>query len=98
MGDGDGGITRYNPLSRARPWQLGAAFALLRTLLPAATQVAFASAISRPDECVTLSTLGVADPAQADMRTLVLVGTAATRRIDGTDWLYTPRSSRDPAC
>ena len=87
-------ITLYNPISRARPWQLGAAFTLLRTLLPAATPVAFASAISRPDERVTLSTLAAADPTSADMRTLVLVGTAATRRIDGTDWLYTPRSSR----
>jgi precorrin-3B methylase len=25
------------------------------------------------------------------MRTLVLIGTAATRHIDGTAWLYTPR-------
>jgi precorrin-3B C17-methyltransferase len=84
-------ITLYNPLSRARPWQLGAAFDLLRELLPAATPVAFATAISRPDEKVTLATMANADPASADMRTLVLVGTAATRRIDGTAWLYTSR-------
>jgi precorrin-3B C17-methyltransferase len=86
-------ITLYNPLSRARPWQLGAAFALLRTVLPAATPVAFATAISRADERVSVVTLGTADPAAADMRTLVLIGTAATRRIDGTGWLYTPRSA-----
>ncbi len=86
-------ITLYNPLSRARPWQLGAAFALLRTVLPAATPVAFATAISRADERVSVVTLGTADPGAADMRTLVLIGTAATRRIEGTGWLYTPRSA-----
>ena len=86
-------ITLYNPLSRARPWQLGAAFDLLRAVLPATTPVAFATAISRPDEQVTITTLAEADPATADMRTLVLIGTAATRQIDGTAWLYTPRSA-----
>jgi precorrin-3B C17-methyltransferase len=86
-------ITLYNPLSRARPWQLGAAFDRLRTLLPPTTPVAFATAISRADEQVAITSLAEADPATADMRTLVLVGTAATRHIDGTAWLYTPRSA-----
>lgn len=87
-------IALYNPLSRARPWQLGAAFDTLRPILPASTPVMFATAVSRADERIVLATLGDADPAQADMRTLVLIGTAATRRIerpDGGAWLYTPR-------
>jgi precorrin-3B C17-methyltransferase len=79
----------YNPASRARPWQLGAAFDALRDSLPGDTQVAFAAAISRPEESVHVTTLADADPARADMRTLVIVGTAATRRIG--PWLYTPR-------
>jgi precorrin-3B C17-methyltransferase len=79
----------YNPASRARPWQLGAAFDALRDSLPGDTQVAFAAAISRPDESVHVTTLADADPARADMRTLVIIGTAATRRIG--PWLYTPR-------
>ena len=86
----------YNTLSRSRPWQLGAAFDALRDCLPAATPVAFATAISRPDERVDILTLGEADPARADMRTLVMVGTEATRSIvrpDGATWLYTPRSA-----
>jgi precorrin-3B C17-methyltransferase len=89
-------IALYNPASRARPSQLGAAFALLRGILPPATPVAFASAISRPEESVALTTLAAADPGLADMRTLVLIGSAATRRIeraDGGAWLYTPRSA-----
>jgi precorrin-3B C17-methyltransferase len=87
-------IALYNPASRARPWQLGAAFAALRETLPADTPVAFAAAVSRDDESVLVATLADADPSRADMRTLVLVGTAATRRIgrDGrAPWLYTPR-------
>lgn len=89
-------LALYNPISRARPWQLGAAFDALRDSLPASTQIAFATAISRPDERVALTTLALADPAQADMRTLVMVGSAATRTIprpDGGAWLYTPRSA-----
>jgi precorrin-3B C17-methyltransferase len=75
---------------------VGAAFAALRDVLAPQTSVAFASAISRADESVRLTTLGEADPALADMRTLVLVGTEATRRIarpDGSAWLYTPRQA-----
>jgi precorrin-3B C17-methyltransferase len=92
-------IALYNPLSRARPWQLGAAFAALRDVLPAEAPVAFAAAISRADESVHVTTLAAADPARADMRTLVIVGTAATRviaRTDGAPWLYTPRQSGRP--
>jgi precorrin-3B C17-methyltransferase len=93
-------IALYNPASRARPWQLGAAFAALRDVLPLHTPVAFAAAISRPDERVAVTTLAAADAVPADMRTLVLIGTAATRRIErscGTPWLYTPRQHGSPA-
>jgi precorrin-3B C17-methyltransferase len=87
-------VALYNPLSRARPWQLGAAFVLLRSLLPGSTHVAFATAVSCPDERIDITTLEQADPARADMRTLVLIGSMATRRIEGPDsspWLYSPR-------
>ena len=75
-------IALYNPLSAARPWQLGAAFDLLREVLAPATPVIFATAVSRPEERVTVTTLAAADPARADMRTLVMIGSAATRIIE----------------
>ena len=84
----------YNPISRARPWQLGAAFTLLRELLPGTTPVVFATAASRTEETIDIVTLAEADPARADMRTLVLIGSAATRRIErgsAPPWIYTPR-------
>ncbi|MBV8916010.1 MAG: precorrin-3B C(17)-methyltransferase [Acetobacteraceae bacterium] len=90
-------IALYNPLSRARPWQLGAAFELLRSLLPPETPVIFATAVSRPEERIDVATLAEADPARADMRTLVLVGTPSWRRIERggqRPWIYAPRSMR----
>jgi len=84
----------YNAASRARPWQLGAALDALRPVLPPTTPVAFATAISRPDEAIEITTLADADPARADMRTLVLIGSTATRTIErpgARPYLYAPR-------
>ena len=90
-------LALYNPISRARPWQLGAALDHLRTILPGETPVVFATAVTRPDERLEIVRLAEADPARADMRTLLLIGTAETRRIprgEGRpDWIYAPRSS-----
>jgi precorrin-3B C17-methyltransferase len=88
-------IALYNPISRARPRQLHTAFALLRQRKNAATPVAFARAVGRPDERIVLSDLARADPNVADMSTLVLIGSSETRLIargDEGPWLYTPRS------
>ncbi|MGO7675705.1 precorrin-3B C(17)-methyltransferase, partial [Rhizobium ruizarguesonis] len=43
-------IALYNPISRARPWQLGEAFKWLLDHLPAATPVIFVRAPGRPPE------------------------------------------------
>ncbi len=43
-------IALYNPVSRARPWQFGAALERLRRHLPASTPVVFGRAVGRPDE------------------------------------------------
>lgn len=86
-------LALYNPTSKARPWQLQVALDALRPILPPTTPIAFATAISRPDERLTLTTLTEADPTVADMRTLVLIGSAQSRLIPhpGGAWLYTPR-------
>lgn len=88
-------LALYNPTSKARPWQLSTALDALRSILPPATPVAFATAITRPDERLILTTLAQADPGSADMRTLVLVGSPQSRLITrpGGAWLYTPRSA-----
>ena len=88
-------IALYNPRSKARPWQLGEAFEVLRQELSGTVPVAFARAIGRGDERLHLTDLDHADPELVDMSTLVLIGTILTRRIerpDGQAWLYTSRS------
>ena len=87
-------VALYNPLSRARPCSWARRSRCCGGSCRRRRPVAFASAISRPDERVALTTLAEADPTLADMRTLVLVGSAQTRRIAGTDWIYSPRSSQ----
>ena len=87
-------IALYNPISRARPWQLGRAFELFRKHLPADTPVIFGRAAGRPDERIEPAKLGEADPAQADMATCVIIGSRETRVIERQGMkplVYTPR-------
>ncbi|MDT8266232.1 SAM-dependent methyltransferase, partial [Roseomonas sp. DSM 102946] len=89
-------IALYNPVSRARAWQLGQALDLLRDMLPGTVPVVFATAATRPEERIDIVSLEDADPGRADMRTLVLVGSAASRLVERPGrrpWLYAPRSA-----
>ena len=89
-------IALYNPVSRARPWQFGNALALLGQHLPPATPVVFGRAVGRPDECVEVMTLDAADGKNADMATLVIVGSRETRvitRPGKSPLVYTPRAA-----
>jgi precorrin-3B C17-methyltransferase len=92
---GDFVIALYNPASKARPHLIHDAFTVLRETKEPETIVAFARAVGRPDEHMTLTTLAKADPALADMSTLVLVGAHATRSFEacGRRWIYTPRGT-----
>lgn len=87
-------IALYNPISKARPWQLGKAFELLRGHLPPTTPVIFGRAAGRPDERMTVQQLGEADATIADMATCVIIGSAETKiiaRQGQPDLVYTPR-------
>ena len=89
-------IALYNPLSSARPWQLGRALELLREELPGSVPVVFASAVSDAREAIDTVTLRDAVASRADMRTLVLIGSSQTRliaRAGGNVFVYTPRSA-----
>jgi len=89
-------IALYNPISRARPWQFGNALERLRRRLPAATPVVFGRAVGRSDEQVTITTLVETSADQADMATLVIVGSRETRviaRPNKSPLVYTPRST-----
>jgi precorrin-3B C17-methyltransferase len=90
----------YNPISRARPWQLGRAFEILRETLPGTTPVLFGRAAGRADERLDVATLAEADPGRADMATCIIVGSATTRIVERPQrapLIYTPRFVEVPA-
>ncbi len=82
----------YNPRSASRPLGFVRALAVLREECGAARLITFARAISTADQHILTVTLGDATPEMADMRTVVIVGNAATRRVG--PWVYSPRSAR----
>jgi precorrin-3B C17-methyltransferase len=88
-------IALYNPVSRARPWQLAKAFALLGRHLPNATPVVFGRAVGRNDESVSVTSLAAAGDVPADMATLIIVGSRETKviaRSGRSALVYTPRA------
>ncbi|MGL5010126.1 MAG: precorrin-3B C(17)-methyltransferase [Paracoccaceae bacterium] len=86
---GDFAMAFYNPRSASRPEGFARALEVLREECGAARLITFARAVSTPDEVLQTVTLGAAEPAMADMRTVVIVGNSATRRVG--KWVYTPR-------
>jgi precorrin-3B C17-methyltransferase len=90
-------IALYNPISRARPRQLGIAFERLRRHLPGSTPLVFGHAVGRRDERIDVTTLDTADPTAAGMATLVIVGSSETRviaRPGRPPLVYTPRAAQ----
>jgi precorrin-3B C17-methyltransferase len=88
-------IAIYNPVSRARPWQLGRAFEVLREVLPGGTAVVFGRAVGRSDEAVRVVSLEAAGGEMADMATCVIVGSRETRVVERggrRPLVYTPRA------
>lgn len=88
-------IALYNPASKARPHQLGQAFALLQEIKPPETVVVMVRAAGTGTAKRFTTTLAEVDANAADMRTLVIIGSTATRLIDCDNgkqpWVYTPR-------
>jgi len=79
----------YNPRSKSRPHQFGRALEILREACGGDTLISFARDVSKPGETITTVTLNEATPEMADMRTVVIVGNADTRRVGRH--VYTPR-------
>jgi precorrin-3B C17-methyltransferase len=87
-------ISLYNPISSARPWQLGEALTLAGTIRALDTPVIFARAVGRPNESITVTTLDQAAAIPADMSTLVMIGASTTKLIareNARPYVYTPR-------
>ncbi|WP_262297593.1 precorrin-3B C(17)-methyltransferase [Microvirga sesbaniae] len=88
-------VALYNPISSARPWQLGAAFGIVSEIRRPDTPIILARAVGRPDERIRILPLAEVDSSMADMSTVVVIGASTTRLIErtaaGEPWVYTPR-------
>jgi precorrin-2 C20-methyltransferase/precorrin-3B C17-methyltransferase len=92
--DADFAIAIYNPASASRRQQLIDARELLLTRRPARTPVVIGRAVGTDDQEVVITTLGELDPAQVDMRCLLIVGSSQSRVVrdpSGPARVVTPR-------
>jgi precorrin-2 C20-methyltransferase / precorrin-3B C17-methyltransferase len=87
-------LALYNPASRTRTWQVAAVRDLVLRHRPPATPVVVGRSVGRPDEQVTITSLGELDPAGVDMSTLLIIGSSTTRGFEqrGRAMVFTPRS------
>lgn len=82
----------YNPRSRDRHWQLGAALDAFRAHRPPETPVGAVRQSGRAGQRVWTAPLAEFDPAEVDMLTTVVVGSSTTRMVAGR--MVTPRGYR----
>lgn len=92
--EADVAMALYNPRSKSRPEGFVRTLEVLKEACGDARPVIFARNVSRPDQSIRVVPLTETEPYMADMRTVVLVGSSATRVIarDGAPFVYTPRS------
>ena len=79
----------YNPRSASRPRQFARTLAVLSAECGPDRLITFARAVTTPEEHIQTVTLAQATADMADMRTVVIVGNSATRRVGR--FVYTPR-------
>lgn len=90
-------IAFYNPVSKQRTWQLAAACEILLKWRDGSTPVVLGKNLGRPRQTVKTIALAELKPEDADMRTVIIVGSSKTRTIQRHhgSWVYTPRTYQD---
>lgn len=89
--EADFAMAFYNPRSASRPDGFARVLNLLRQICEPGRLISFARAVSTPEQRLLTVTLEEARPEMADMRTVVILGNSATRRIGR--YVYSPRSA-----
>ncbi|ONM50155.1 precorrin-2 C(20)-methyltransferase [Nocardia donostiensis] len=95
----DMAIAVYNPASSQRTWQVGAMRDLLLEHRDPRTPVVIGREVGGPQETVRVVALADLNPAEIDMRTLLIIGASTTALVDTGDGprVYTSRRYRTPA-
>lgn len=83
----------YNPASKSRTWQVAAMRDVLLAHREPGTPVVIGRSVSGPDEDVRVVRLADLNPAEVDMRCLLIVGSSQTQWYtdDFGDRVFTPR-------
>jgi precorrin-3B C17-methyltransferase len=87
--EADFAMAFYNPRSASRPHQFASVLELLNAHAESERLMIFARAVSTPRQEIRVMPLQEARPEMADMRTVVILGSSATRRVGR--FVYTPR-------
>ncbi|WP_099025773.1 precorrin-2 C(20)-methyltransferase [Mycolicibacterium palauense] len=84
----------YNPASKSRTWQVAAMRDLIAEHRDPGTPVIIGRDVAGPREQVKVVRLAELDPAEVDMRCLLIVGSSQTQwhTDGGTDRVFTPRN------
>ncbi|MEX0267538.1 precorrin-3B C(17)-methyltransferase [Leptolyngbyaceae cyanobacterium UHCC 1019] len=91
----DFAIAFYNPVSKQRTWQLEKAKELLLQWRSPETPIVLACNVGRPGQTVIVKPLDQLAIEDADMRTVILIGSSKTQIVHQhpeKQWVYTPRT------
>jgi cobalt-precorrin 5A hydrolase/precorrin-3B C17-methyltransferase len=87
-------IAFYNPVSKQRTWQLEKAKEIILRWRSPETPIVLARNLGRTGQFTEIKTLDRLRGEDADMRTVILIGSSQTRvitRPNNNTWVYTPR-------
>jgi precorrin-3B C17-methyltransferase len=87
--EADFSMAFYNPRSASRPDGFGRILEVLRAGCEPSRLIIFARNVTHPDQRIVTVSLAEAREDMADMRTVVIVGNSATRRVG--PYVYAPR-------
>ena len=87
-------ISLYNPRSVARPAQFDKVLRIIRETCESNRLIIFAKAVTTPKQDIRIFNVNQAKSELVDMSTVVIIGSSKTKKIEGTRFVYTPRSTR----
>ena len=86
-------ISLYNPRSVARPAQFDKVLRIINETCESNRLIIFAKAVTTPKQDIRIFNVNEAKSELVDMSTVVIIGSSKTKKIEGTRFVYTPRST-----
>ena len=86
-------ISLYNPRSVAKPAQFDKVLRIINETCESNRLIIFAKAVTTPKQDIQIFNVNEAKSELVDMSTVVIIGSSKTKKIEGTRFVYTPRST-----